>query len=128
VLLVEDSPLNREVVHSILVRLGLDVELAENGAEALATLARSRFDLVLMDCMMPGLDGYAATSELRLRESAGSGPRTPVVALTASAMAGDRERCLAAGMDDYLSKPFLPQELAAVLARWLPERGRGGVA
>ena len=119
VLLVEDCAVNLAVAEGMLELLGPRVELASDGAEALAALSRGTFDLVLMDCMMPGMDGYAATQELRRRET-GSGRRTPVVALTANAMSGDRERCLAAGMDDYLSKPFRQEELRELLARWLP--------
>ncbi len=121
VLLVEDCAVNLAVAEGMLELLGPRVELASDGAEALTALSRETFDLVLMDCMMPGMDGCAATQELRRREG-GSGRHTPVVALTANAMSGDRERCLAAGMDDYLSKPFRHEELRQVLARWLPAR------
>jgi signal transduction histidine kinase/CheY-like chemotaxis protein len=128
VLLVEDSPVNQAVAEGMLQLLGADVELASDGSQALAALAEAAYDLVLMDCMMPGMDGYAATRELRRRERA-SGRRTPVVALTANAMSGDRERCLDAGMDDYLSKPFRQEELRQLLGRWLRAReassGRG---
>jgi PAS domain S-box-containing protein len=123
VLLVEDSPVNQAVAEQMLRLSGCDVETAPDGIAALAALRRTTFDLVVMDCMMPGMDGYEATAELRRLEAGAR--RTPVVALTASAMAGDRERCLAAGMDDYLSKPFRMEELSAVLERWLPERPEG---
>jgi len=86
----------------------------------LDALKQQRFDLVLMDCQMPEMDGYTATSILREREAQLGSLRTPVIALTANALQGDRERCLAAGMDDYLSKPFRREALSAMLARWLP--------
>ena len=122
-LLVEDNPVNREVVTVQLRKLGYDnVAVALNGAEALAAVARQAFDLILMDCQMPVLDGYRATEKLRA-----DGCLTPVVALTANAMQGDRERCSAAGMDDYLAKPFTPKQLAHVLKRWL-DRNRPGEA
>lgn len=91
--------------------------MVSDGAQALAALANGSYDAVLMDCQLPVMDGFAATQELRLRESAGR--RTPVIALTASAMAPDRERYLQAGIDDYLSKPIRPEELAVVLQRWV---------
>jgi signal transduction histidine kinase/ActR/RegA family two-component response regulator len=118
VLLVEDNVVNREVAQAMLRAFGLDVTIATNGVEAVETHARESFDLVLMDCEMPEMDGFEATRAMRQRELAG-GRETPIIALTAHAVAGDRERCLAAGMNDYLSKPFRRDELHAMLARWL---------
>jgi signal transduction histidine kinase/CheY-like chemotaxis protein len=119
VLLVEDSPVNQAVAEGMLRFLGCDVTPAADGREALAALESSRYDLVLMDCMMPGMDGFEATAEIRRRESEEPGRgRTVIVAVTANAMAGDRERCIAAGMDDYLSKPFRTDELNALLTLW----------
>ncbi len=91
-----------------------------NGEEALVAAQQQRYDLVLMDCQMPEVDGFAATREIRKRESAGpASRRLPIVALTANALKGDRERCLEAGMDDYLSKPIGRDELRAMLAKYL---------
>ncbi|WP_341229036.1 hybrid sensor histidine kinase/response regulator [Nocardioides salarius] len=120
-LVVEDDETNQMVATGITRRLGFTIDIAGNGREALDAVARRHYDAVLMDCQMPVLDGYDATRELRARE--GDGPRTPVIAVTASAVMGDRERCLAAGMDDYLSKPFDPSGLDAVLTRWVPGTG-----
>jgi signal transduction histidine kinase/CheY-like chemotaxis protein len=120
VLVVEDNSVNQRVAVALLARAGYSTEVANNGQEALAALARIPFDLVLMDCQMPGMDGLEATRQLRAREQR-SGGRMPVIAMTASAMEGDRERCLAAGMDDYLAKPVISAELYAKLARWLPD-------
>jgi CheY-like chemotaxis protein len=116
VLLAEDNPVNQLVARGLLTCLGCDVDVAANGQEAVRLFAAARYDLVLMDCMMPGLDGYEATAAIRRIEPADG--RTPVVAMTASAMQGDRERCLAAGMDDYLSKPVDRAALARVLVAW----------
>jgi CheY-like chemotaxis protein len=118
VLVAEDNQINQEVAKHQLCRLGYCPELVASGAEALEALAREPFSLVLMDCMMPELDGFAATAELRRRED-GTGTHTIVVAMTANAMEGDREKCLAAGMDDYLGKPVQLHELTAVLDHWL---------
>lgn len=123
VLLVEDHPVNQQVARRLLERLGLRVELAGNGAEAMDKIARQTFDLVLMDCQMPVLDGYSATRRLRERERVQTVPRLPVIAMTAHAMAGDRERCLDSGMDDYLTKPLDRTLLADTLARWLDLAG-----
>ena len=123
VLLVEDHPVNQQVARRLLERLGLKVDIAGNGAEALDKLQQQPYDLVLMDCQMPVLDGYSATRRLRERELAASVPRLPVIAMTAHAMAGDRERCLDAGMDDYLTKPLDRSLLAETLARWLDLAG-----
>ena len=125
-LLAEDNPVNRKVAVHTLRRVGYDVEVVGNGQEALDALARNEYDAVLMDCQMPVLDGFSATEELRRREAGGR--RTPVIALTASAMASDRDRCLAAGMDDYLTKPLRAADLAAVLLRWLGPPGASGAA
>ena len=119
VLVAEDNPVNQQVAVAQLARLGLHVELAGDGNAALAALERANYDLVLMDCQMPELDGYAATRELRRREAQRGGRRLPVVAMTANAVIGDREMCLAAGMDDYLSKPVRAEALGEVLSRWL---------
>jgi signal transduction histidine kinase/DNA-binding response OmpR family regulator/HPt (histidine-containing phosphotransfer) domain-containing protein len=118
VLLVEDSHVNQEVARGILAEFGCVVGVTDDGQQALDALERERYDVVLMDCMMPVLDGFETTAELRRRERANPGrPRTHVVALTASALFGDRERCLAAGMDDYLAKPYRSEELRAALVR-----------
>ncbi|HVT33201.1 MAG TPA: ATP-binding protein [Rhodanobacteraceae bacterium] len=120
VLLVEDNPVNQRVAQRLLALHGLDVAAAGDGREAVARLERERFDLVLMDCLMPVMDGYAATREWRERERADAGgTHLPIVAMTANAMAGDRERCLAAGMDDYISKPLDRAALVQLLRRWL---------
>jgi TMAO reductase system sensor TorS len=123
VLLAEDNPVNRELAVAMLDAMDLDVVLANEGREALAAVNAGGIDLVLMDCQMPEVDGFAATRAIRAAEAGGS-RRLPIVALTANAMEGDRERCLACGMDDYLSKPFKPAQLNAVLARWLPVRSQ----
>ncbi|MCW8132439.1 MAG: response regulator [Planctomycetota bacterium] len=119
ILMVEDNLVNQTVAVGMLQRLGFHPEIANNGKEALELLARRAYDLVLMDCQMPLLNGYDATLELRRREPPGK--HTVVVAMTAHALAGDRERCLEAGMDDYLAKPIELDTLREVLARWLPE-------
>ncbi len=120
VLLVEDNAINQLVASGLLQTAGCAVEIAENGACALERLVDPHdFDLVLMDCQMPEMDGYEATRRLREREE-DTGRRMPVVALTANAMAGDRELCLQAGMDDFLSKPFQLEQLSAVIGRWCP--------
>ena len=119
VLVVEDNPVNQEVALGMLAKLGVRAETADNGSEGLAALGAGHFDAVLMDCQMPVMDGYAATRELRARELAAGGDRhVPVIALTANAMQGDAERCLVAGMDDYLAKPFDPVRLEDILERW----------
>ncbi|HCK81881.1 MAG TPA: response regulator [Candidatus Competibacter sp.] len=122
VLLVEDNPVNQELGYEMLQALGVQVELAEDGEQALAALARQSYSLVLMDCQMPVLDGFEATRRFRAIERA-AGARMPVIALTANALIGDRELCLAAGMDDYLTKPFTAAQLNGILERWLPRRG-----
>ena len=122
VLIAEDSQINQIVAARALERCGCRVDVVGDGARALKSLERSRYDLVLMDCQMPGMDGYEATTELRRRE--GAQRRTPVVAMTAQAMDGDRRRCLAAGMDDYITKPMRSRELMALLTRWIPVETR----
>jgi two-component system, sensor histidine kinase len=116
VLVVEDNLVNLRITERMLANLGCTVESARDGADALERLSRRRFDLVFMDCSMPVMDGYEATRRLRSRE--GQGARTPVVALTANTLQGDRERCLEAGMDDYLGKPVDSQHLVGLLARY----------
>ena len=118
VLIVEDNHVNQLVAVAILEHLGFSTEVAGNGLEALASYARTPFAAVLMDCQMPEMDGYAATREIRRIE--GRGPRTPVIAMTAGVGDSERERCLLAGMDDYLSKPVNMNDLNATLSRWLP--------
>jgi CheY-like chemotaxis protein len=120
VLVVDDNPINQLVAREMLLSLGVEVETAEHGADALARLERSRYAMVFMDVMMPVLDGLATTRTWREREGRAGLRRMPVVALTANAMASDRERCLEAGMDDYLAKPVRREQLAQMLARWLP--------
>jgi CheY-like chemotaxis protein/HPt (histidine-containing phosphotransfer) domain-containing protein len=117
-LLVEDNEVNQKVVLARLSRLGYRADVAVNGAEALECLERNRYAAVLMDCQMPVMDGYEATS--RLRHLEGPDRHTPVIALTALAMTADRARCIAAGMDDYLAKPVQVEDLVSALERWAP--------
>ncbi|WP_312510693.1 response regulator [Massilia sp.] len=120
VLLAEDNPVNVEVARAMLESLGLETHCARNGREALSAVQDGGWDAVLMDCQMPVMDGFAATSEIRRHEREMGRARTlPVIAITANALQGDREACLAAGMNDYLSKPFTQQQLAAVMRRWV---------
>ncbi len=118
ILVAEDNLVNQKVARRHLEKLGFDVEVASNGREALDAAARSDYDLIFMDCHMPEMDGYEAATRLKARELE-RGVHVPVVAMTARAMPGERERCLAAGMDDYLTKPVDPATLRAVLDRWL---------
>jgi signal transduction histidine kinase/ActR/RegA family two-component response regulator len=117
VLVAEDNEVNQRLVKHMLEKLGCVVDLATNGHEAVVMATEHHYDVVLMDCFMPELDGYGATAELR-RLPRESERRLPIIALTANAMAGDRARCLAAGMDDYLSKPVRIEEIRKVLERW----------
>jgi signal transduction histidine kinase/CheY-like chemotaxis protein/HPt (histidine-containing phosphotransfer) domain-containing protein len=120
ILLVEDNPINLAVAETMLRVLGYSCEHAENGALAIEKMTAKRYGLVLMDCQMPVLDGYSATRRWRQREQEHPQiPRLPIVAMTANAMAGDRQRCLDAGMDDYLSKPVSRDQLQACITRWL---------
>jgi len=119
ILVAEDNPVNQKLALLQLRKLGYQAEAVANGREAVGAVARRRHALVLMDCQMPELDGFAATSEIRQLERRG-GARLPIVAMTANAMAGDQEACLTAGMDDYLPKPVTTERLRTVLERWLP--------
>jgi len=117
ILVAEDNRVNQTVISRMLQKLGHRVDVAANGLEAVSALRRITYDLVFMDCQMPEMDGFGATRSIRAGE-AGTPRHIPIVALTANAMHGDREQCLAAGMDDYIAKPVTKQALAAALERW----------
>ena len=121
-LVADDHTINQQLAVLMLERLGHRVDVVGNGMEGVEAVSRKPYDAVLMDCQMPEMDGFAATKAIR--DLQGSGARTPIIAVTANAMQGDREKFLAAGMDDYLSKPLKPKELEEVLARWLPSGQR----
>ncbi len=123
VLLAEDNAVNARLATLLLERLGCVVEIAGDGVEALEALARASYDVVLMDCQMPELDGFDATRRIRAREADEHLPRLPILAMTANAMTGDRERCLEAGMDDYIAKPVSRSQLAEALVRIIGPRG-----
>jgi two-component system sensor histidine kinase/response regulator len=116
ILIAEDNPINQEVAALMLEHLGYEVAVAASGVEALAALQKETFALVLMDCQMPEMDGFTAASAIRARADAIR--EIPIIAMTANAMKGDRERCMAAGMDDYIAKPIDPKDLAAKIAKW----------
>ena len=120
VLLAEDNAVNREIAAAILQSLGCEVELADDGAQAVVAARAGAHDLILMDCQMPVMDGYTASRSIRRDEQQGGRTAVPIIALTANALAGDREQCLAAGMDDYVTKPVTREQLAAALRRQRP--------
>ncbi len=124
ILLAEDNTMNQMVALKMLEKLGCHADVAANGKEVLDALKSTRYDLILMDCMMPEMDGYEATRIIRDKASEAPSHDIPIIAMTAHAMKGDREKCLDAGMDDYISKPFRPMELAVAIERWT---GRGVV-
>jgi CheY-like chemotaxis protein/HPt (histidine-containing phosphotransfer) domain-containing protein len=117
VLIAEDNEINRTVILALLAKLGLQAAVAHNGREAIEMAAGHDYDAILMDCLMPEVDGFQATLRIREDEHA---RHVPIIAMTALSMPGDRERCLAAGMDDYLSKPIRRVALDAAIQRWLP--------
>jgi CheY-like chemotaxis protein len=117
VLLVEDNKVNQLVGSKVLGNLGYRFDIANNGLEAVAAYESGTYDAILMDCQMPEMDGYEATAAIRRLEQGGI--RTPIIAMTAAAMEGDREACIAAGMDDFVTKPVRLEIVAAVLERWV---------
>jgi PAS domain S-box-containing protein len=119
ILVAEDNPVNQKVAQAMLRKMGLRADVVANGQEAINGLQMIPYDLVLMDCQMPEMDGFEATSFIRKEASGVLNPYIPIVAMTASTMQGDRERCIKAGMNDFVAKPVKPGELAEVLARWL---------
>ena len=127
-LVAEDNQINQMLIHQLLKKNRFKADMAADGTEALRALEQIHYDLILMDCQMPEMDGYEATEKIRQREreraaSSGLESRIVIIAVTANAMKGDREKCLKAGMDDYVSKPIREEELLEVLNRWLPEAG-----
>ena len=118
VLIADDNPVNQKIAAAMLKKFGIASDSVNNGIEVVLAVDRRPYDLILMDCQMPEMDGYEATREIRLREA--NGRRTPIVALTASPFEGDRERCFAAGMDGYLPKPLRESHLIPILAQWMP--------
>jgi len=125
ILLVEDNPTNQQVAVRVLEKLGYRAEVADDGERALLALRESPRDLVFMDVQMPVMDGFEATRAIRSGAAGERSRKVPIVAMTAHAMKGDRERCLEAGMDDYISKPIVPADLSAALERWLPGEEQG---
>jgi len=117
ILLVEDNLVNQKLTETQLMILGFAVDVANDGREALDAIARKDYPIVLMDCQMPELDGYAATAAIRRRQS-GSGKHAIVIAMTAHILSGAREKCAAAGMDDYIGKPVDLEDLKSALSRW----------
>jgi signal transduction histidine kinase/DNA-binding response OmpR family regulator/HPt (histidine-containing phosphotransfer) domain-containing protein len=120
VLLAEDNIVNQQVAKAVIAKLGCQVDLAENGTEAVILAEKNNYDIIFMDCQMPRMDGYEATGIIRQQEQTRQDNRIPIIALTANALSGDREKCLSSGMDDYISKPFAQERIAIILKQWLP--------
>jgi CheY-like chemotaxis protein len=131
ILVAEDNIVNQDVALAILRKLGVCAELVTNGAEAVEALRRGDFELVLMDCEMPEMDGYEATRRIRDPQTGVRDPQIPVIAFTADAVSGDREKCVEAGMNDYLAKPVDPRRLGEMLEKWIvrgePQREAGSL-
>jgi CheY-like chemotaxis protein len=119
ILVVEDNAMNEQLICNLLDYLGYDFHVSRDGREAVNACQAQRFDLILMDCQMPNMDGFEATALIRGGESSKGATRVPIVALTAGSVDVDRERCIASGMDDYLSKPFRVADVRRKLAKWL---------
>lgn len=122
ILLVEDSRVNQEMARDALEPAGCELAIVTSGQAAIELQGKERFDAILMDCQMPGMNGFEATKEIRAKEVLAMRARTPIIALTANALRDDRDVCIAAGMDDYVSKPYLPHEIIEALLKWLPEK------
>ncbi len=122
VLVVDDNPTNQMVATAMLAKLGYVSEVVSDGRQAVVAVARTRYAVVLMDCQMPVMDGYQATQAIRAGE--GDGARVPIIAMTANALAEDRDRCVAAGMDDHLAKPITRASLERALSLWTTDAGR----
>ncbi|MGA7828006.1 MAG: response regulator [Geobacteraceae bacterium] len=120
ILIAEDNEVNRALAQEILEFLGFSVQAVENGKQALESASQQSFDLILMDCQMPLVDGFETTRQLRCRERETGHGKTPIVALSGHPISEGKEDCLVAGMDDYLQKPFTINELQEILAKWLP--------
>jgi CheY-like chemotaxis protein/HPt (histidine-containing phosphotransfer) domain-containing protein len=127
ILLAEDNPVNQEVAVGMLEAQGCQVDVVADGRQAVAAVQRVSYDLVLMDCELPDMDGLTAARTIRQHEHTSKAPRTPIIALTAHALHEHREACLAAGMDEYLSKPFTRSQLRSLLRRWLPPSRHTGL-
>jgi CheY-like chemotaxis protein len=119
ILVAEDNPVNQKVAQAMLRKMGLRADVVADGQEAVNALQTVPYDLVLMDCQMPEMDGLEATLCIRQEGSKALNPRIPIIAMTASTMQGDREKCIQAGMNDFIAKPVQIRELAEILARWL---------
>jgi two-component system sensor histidine kinase/response regulator len=119
VLVAEDNPINQKLAKRLLEKLGCQVDVASNGVEAVQMWAQFGYNAIFMDCLMPEMDGYEATRQIRMREQQNPArSHTPIVALTANTMPGDRERCISSGMDDFIPKPIPPDAMNRMLRRW----------
>lgn len=118
ILMAEDNAINQRVAKLILQRAGFNIDLVSDGSEALEAHRMSPYDLILMDCQMPTMDGFEASRQIRRLTQ----PQPVIIAVTANALVGERERCLSAGMDDYLSKPFQAEQLVAIVRKWVAAR------
>lgn len=123
VLIAEDNEVNQKVISNILIKKGIEFKVVCNGEEALKVYQDEKFDLILMDCQMPIMDGFEATEKIRELEKNTNSKRVPIIALTANAMKGDREKCIGKGMDDFLSKPFRMNELLEIIGTWSTDIG-----
>jgi len=119
ILVAEDNAINQLVAKSILKKLDFQVDIAENGEQAINMLRKRNYDLIIMDCQMPEMDGYQATETIRNSKTILTKNSVPIIAMTANAMIGDREKCLSSGMNDYISKPLEPQNLLNIVEKWL---------